>query len=209
MIAFLQAHGAELLVKTWQHIYISAISLGLGVLFAVPLGVLLTRAKKIAGPVIAIASMLQTIPALALLAFMIPLFGIGSIPAIVALFIYSLLPILRNTYLGMEDVNGTLIDAAKGMGMTSWQSIYKVELPLAAPVIMSGVRLSATYVIAWAALASYIGAGGLGDFIFNGLNLYRTDLILAGSIPVILLALIVDWVLGKLEAVLSPKTAAA
>lgn len=158
---------------------------------------------------IAIASMLQTIPALALLAFMIPLFGIGSIPAIVALFIYSLLPILRNTYLGMEDVNGTLIDAAKGMGMTSWQSIYKVELPLAAPVIMSGVRLSATYVIAWAALASYIGAGGLGDFIFNGLNLYRTDLILAGSIPVILLALIVDWLLGKLEAVLSPKTAAA
>jgi osmoprotectant transport system permease protein len=153
--------------------------------------------------------MLQTIPALALLAFMIPIFGIGALPAIVALFIYSLLPILRNTYLGMDDVDPTLKDAAKGMGMTSWQSIFKVELPLAAPVIMSGVRLSATYVIAWAALASYIGAGGLGDFIFNGLNLYRTDLILGGSIPVILLALIVDWLLGKLETALTPKTTQA
>lgn len=205
MMAFFESYGLDLLLKTWQHIYISAISLGLGVLVAVPLGILLTRARKIATPTIALASMLQTVPALALLAFMIPFFGIGSTPAIVALFIYSLLPILRNTYLGMADVNPTLKDAAKGMGLTNWQSIYKVELPLATPVIMSGIRLSATYVIAWAALASYIGAGGLGDFIFNGLNLYRTDLILGGSIPVIVLALVVDWLLGKLETALSPK----
>lgn len=102
-----------------------------------------------------------------------------------------------------------MIDAAKGMGMTGWQSIVKVELPMAAPVIMAGIRLSATYVIAWAALASYIGAGGLGDFIFNGLNLYRTDLILGGSIPVIILALIVDWLLGKLEAAVTPRTTQA
>ena len=140
------------------------------------------------------------------LAFMIPIFGIGAKPAIVALFIYSLLPILRNTYIGMNDVDPTLKDAAKGMGMTSWQSIIKVEVPLAAPVIMSGIRLSATYVIAWAALASYIGAGGLGDFIFNGLNLYRSDLILGGSIPVIILALVVDWLLGKVETALTPRT---
>lgn len=206
MIAFLQTYGAQLLLKTWQHLYISAISLALGVLVAVPLGILLTRVKKIANVVMAIASMLQTIPAMALLALMIPFFGIGAIPAIIALFIYSLLPILRNTYLGMEDVNPSLIDAAKGMGMTGWQSIIKVEVPMAAPVIMAGIRLSATYVIAWAALASYIGAGGLGDFIFNGLNLYRTDLILGGSIPVIILALIVDWLLGKLEAAVTPKT---
>ncbi|ETY74530.1 ABC transporter permease [Lactiplantibacillus fabifermentans] len=206
MIAFLQTYGAQLILKTWQHLYISAISLALGVLVAVPLGILLTRVKKIANVVMAIASMLQTIPAMALLALMIPFFGIGAIPAIIALFIYSLLPILRNTYLGMEDVNPSLIDAAKGMGMTGWQSIIKVEVPMAAPVIMAGIRLSATYVIAWAALASYIGAGGLGDFIFNGLNLYRTDLILGGSIPVIILALIVDWLLGKLEAAVTPKT---
>ena len=206
MMHFLSVYGLQLVGKTWQHLYISAISLGLGVIVAVPLGVLLTRAKKIANVVVSIASILQTIPALALLAFMIPIFGIGATPAIVALFIYSLLPILRNTYLGMNDVDPSLKDAAKGMGMTNWQSIIKVEVPLAGPVIMAGIRLSATYVIAWAALASYIGAGGLGDFIFNGLNLYRTDLILGGSIPVILLALIVDWLLGKLEVALTPKT---
>jgi len=209
MITFLQTYGAQLLLKTWQHLYISAIALALGIIVAVPLGILLTRTKKISGFVMAIASMLQTIPAMALLALMIPFFGIGAVPAIIALFIYSLLPILRNTYLGMEDVNPALIDAAKGMGLTGWQSIIKVELPMAAPVIMAGIRLSATYVIAWAALASYIGAGGLGDFIFNGLNLYRTDLILGGSIPVIILALIVDWLLGKLEAAVTPRTTQA
>jgi len=209
MITFLQTYGTQLLLKTWQHVYISAIALALGILVAVPLGILLTRVKSIANVVMAIASMLQTIPAMALLALMIPFFGIGAVPAIIALFIYSLLPILRNTYLGMEDVEPALIDAAKGMGLTGWQSIIKVEVPMSAPVIMAGIRLSATYVIAWAALASYIGAGGLGDFIFNGLNLYRTDLILGGSIPVIILALIVDWLLGKLEAAVTPRTSQA
>nr|WP_210726785.1 ABC transporter permease [Pediococcus argentinicus] len=194
------------MVKTWQHIYISAISLGLGVIVAVPLGILLTRMKRGANVVISIASVMQTIPAMALLAMMIPLFGIGAVPSIVALFIYSLLPILRNTYLGLKNVNPVLKDAAKGMGMSSFQSMFQVEIRLAAPVIMSGIRLSATYVIAWTALASYIGAGGLGDFIFNGLNLYRSDLILGGSIPVVILALIVDYILGKVEKMVTPKT---
>ncbi|MFC6171662.1 ABC transporter permease [Loigolactobacillus jiayinensis] len=206
MIAFFQEFGGQLLLKTWQHIYISAIALFLGVIVAIPLGVLLTRYKRIAGFTIGLASVLQTVPAMALLAMMIPLFGIGALPAIVALFIYSLLPILRNTYLGMENVDPTLRDAAKGMGMSNLQSIMRVELRMAAPVIMAGVRLSATYVIAWTALASYIGAGGLGDFIFNGLNLYRPDLILGGSIPVIILALIVDFLLGRLELLLTPRT---
>lgn len=206
MIIFIQTYGGQLLYKIWQHIYISGIALGLGVIVAVPLGVALTRLKKASSIIIEIASVLQTVPVLALLAMMIPLFGIGALPAIVALFIYSLLPILRNTYLGLNGVDASLKDAAKGMGMTNMQSIIKLELPMAVPVIMSGIRLSATYVIAWTALASYIGAGGLGDFIFNGLNLYRTDLILGGSIPVILLALLVDWLLAKLEAWLTPKT---
>lgn len=120
MMSFLETYGGQLLVKTWQHIYISGISLLLGVLVAVPLGVALTRAKRVSTIIISLASMLQTIPALALLAFMIPIFGIGATPAIVALFIYSLLPILRNTYLGVEKVDPTLIDSAKGMGMTNW-----------------------------------------------------------------------------------------
>ncbi|KAF0425873.1 ABC transporter permease subunit [Pediococcus acidilactici] len=206
MINFLNQYGADILSKTGQHIYISAVALALGIIVAVPLGMLLTRAPKISGVVIGLASVMQTIPALALLAIMIPIFGIGSTPAIVALFIYSLLPILRNTYLGLTSVDPALIDAAKGMGMNSFQRMWKVELQLALPVIMAGVRLSATYVIAWTALASYIGAGGLGDLIFNGLNLYRSDLILGGSIPVIILALVADFLLGKLEAKLTPKT---
>ncbi|WP_461239393.1 ABC transporter permease [Paucilactobacillus sp. N302-9] len=206
MIQFLQSNGALLVLKIWQHIYLSFASLALGILVAVPLAILLTRFEKIAGFVIGLASILQTVPSLALLAMMIPIFGIGFVPAIAALFIYSLLPILRNTYLGLKNVDPAVLDAAKGLGMNNFQSISQVELRLAAPVIMSGIRLSATYVIAWAALASYIGAGGLGDFIFNGLNLYRSDLILAGSIPVILLALLTDFLLGKLEEFLTPKT---
>ncbi|WP_341779354.1 ABC transporter permease [Levilactobacillus sp. HBUAS70063] len=205
MIHFLQVYGMQLIDKTGQHLYISAAALLLGIIVAVPLGILLTRMKRGANAIITLAGVLQTIPAMALLAIMIPIFGIGSTPAIVALFIYSLLPILRNTYLGMEGVSPTVRDVAKGMGMTWWQSMLRAEIPLAAPVIMSGIRLSATYVIAWATLASYIGAGGLGDFIFNGLNLYRSDLILGGSIPVILLALLVDYLLGKLENAVTPR----
>ncbi|WP_442760852.1 ABC transporter permease [Paucilactobacillus nenjiangensis] len=206
MISFFQTNGAELLVKIWQHIYLSFVSLGLGIIVAVPVAVGLTRAKKLAGFVIGLASVLQTVPSMALLALMIPIFGIGSFPAIVSLFIYSLLPILRNTYIGLNNVDPSVLDAAKGIGMSNIQSIMQVELKLAAPVIMSGIRLSATFVIAWATLASYIGAGGLGDFIFNGLNLYRSDLILGGSIPVIILALITDYILGKIEYLLTPKS---
>ena len=205
MMHFLATYGTQLLSKTGQHLLISAAALGLGVIVAVPLGILLTRMKHGANLVMSLAGVLQTIPAMALLAMMIPIFGIGSTPAIVALFIYSLLPILRNTYLGMQGVSPTVRDAAKGMGMTWWQMMTRAEIPLAAPVIMSGIRLSATYVIAWATLASYIGAGGLGDVIFNGLNLYRSDLILGGSIPVILLALLVDYLLGKVERAVMPK----
>ena len=205
MSAFFAQHGSELLVKIWQQIYISAISLGLGIVVAVPLSIILMKFPRVAKVVIAIASMLQTIPALALLAIMIPFFGVGKLPAIIALFLYSLMPILRNTYVGLMGVNPDTIDSARGLGMTNLQLILKVDIPLAMPVIMAGIRLSAIYVIAWATLASYIGAGGLGDFIFNGLSLYQTDLIFGGTIPVIILALLTDYLLGKLERKLTPK----
>jgi osmoprotectant transport system permease protein len=135
---------------------------------------------------------------------MIPILGIGKIPSIVALFIYSLLPILRNTYLGMESVDPLLKDSVKGMGMTNFQSIVQVEIPLAIPVIMAGIRLSAVYVISWATLAAFIGGGGLGDFIFNGLNLFQPDLIIGGTIPVTILAVLADYLLGLLEKRLTP-----
>lgn len=204
MIDFLTNNGSQLLLLTWEHLYISGIALALGILVAVPIGVLLTRYKKVASAFISAITVLQTVPSLALLALMIPLFGVGKVPAVVALFLYSLMPILRNTYIGMEGVDKDLIDAAKGMGMTNKQLIFSVELPQAAPVIMAGIRLSGVYVIAWATLASYIGGGGLGDFIFNGLNLYIPELIIGGTIPVTLLALLVDFLLGKVEEKVTP-----
>ncbi|MGX7245949.1 ABC transporter permease [Enterococcus quebecensis] len=205
MNQFLLERGNELVTKIGEHIFISGVALILGVFFAVPIGILLTRTKRTAAIVIGLTSALQTVPSLALLALMIPIFGVGKIPAIIALFIYSLLPILRNTYIGIKEVSSDYKDAAKGMGMTNVQSIFMVELPIAMPTIMAGIRLAAVYVIAWATLASYIGAGGLGDFIFSGLNNYQPDLIFAGTIPVTILALIADLLLGLLEKKLTPK----
>lgn len=206
MQEFIASQGSEVIRLLWEHIYMSLISLGLGVIVAVPLGIFLSQVPKVANIVISIVSVLQTIPTLALLALMIPFLGVGKVPAIVALFIYSLLPILRNTYLGMSNVNPDLLDAAKGMGLKRMQIIRQVQLPLAVPVIMAGIRLSTVYVIAWTTLASYIGGGGLGDMIFNGLNLFRPDLILGGTIPVTILAVIVDLVMARIEEWVTPTT---
>lgn len=199
MTDFFNQYGSQIIAKSAEHLYISAIALALGIVIAVPLGIVLTRTPKVANVVISITSALQTVPSLALLALMIPFFGVGKLPAIIALFIYSLLPILRNTYIGMKGVDANYRDVAKGMGMTNFESIRMVELPLAMPTIMAGIRLAAVYVIAWATLASYIGAGGLGDMIFSGLNNYQPPLIFAGTIPVTILALLADFILGKLE----------
>ena len=205
MIAFFTENSSDLLLKTWEHFYISMIALALGVIVAVPIGIFLSKTKYVAKVMLSITSVLQTVPSLALLAIMIPLFGVGKVPAVVALCIYSLLPILNNTFIGMRSVNANTKGAGIAMGMTTMQSILLVELPLAIPVIMSGIRLSAVYVISWATLASYIGAGGLGDFIFNGLNLYQAELIIGGAIIVTLLALLADFLLAKLEKLVTPK----
>ncbi|WP_419153965.1 ABC transporter permease [Weissella viridescens] len=205
MQAFISEYGSQILTKSGQHIYISAIALFFGIIVAVPAGIALTRANKLANPIINVVSALQTIPSLALLTLMLPIFGIGRTPAIIALFIYSLLPILRNTYLGMSNVNDEYRDVARGMGMSNMQSIFMVELPIALPTIMAGIHLSAIYVISWATLASYIGAGGLGDLIFSGLYNYQPELIFAGTIPVTIIALVVGFLLSKLERIMTPK----
>lgn len=204
MMEFLATHGNDLLFKTWEHLYISLAAILLGVIVAVPLGVALSRVPKFADRFISIVGILQTIPSLAILAFFIPILGVGKLPAIVALFFYSLLPILRNTYIGIRDVDQAVVEAGRGMGMSTWQSIIKIEFPLALPVIMAGIRLSTVYLIGWATLASFIGGGGLGDFIFDGLNLYQPDLILAGTIPATLLALLADRFLALFENWLTP-----
>ncbi|AXT13841.1 ABC transporter permease [Bacillus amyloliquefaciens] len=198
-VQFLQANGGEMLYKTWEHLYISLIAVMAGILAAVPLGVLLTRMKRGAGAVIGIVNIIQTLPSLAILAFFIPLLGVGKVPAVAALFFYSMLPILRNTYTGILGVNRHLLESGKGIGMTAWEQIRLVELPLAAPVIMAGIRTSSIYLIGWATLASFIGGGGLGDYIFIGLNLYQPEYIIAGAIPVTMLAAAVDYMLGVTE----------
>ena len=205
ILQFLSTNGGEMLYKTWEHLYISVIAALLGILVAVPLGIFLTRFPKGAGFVMGVLGVIQTFPSFAILAFFIPLLGVGKTPAIIALFFYSVLPILRNTYTGVSGVKQSLLEAGRGMGMTGWERIRYVEVPLAIPVIMAGIRLSTVYLIGWATLASFIGGGGLGDYIFSGLNLYQAEYIIAGAIPVTVLALLTDLVLGKVENWVTPK----
>lgn len=205
MFEFLQNNKQELLTKTMEHISISLLSLLAAIIIAVPLGIYLTRTKTFAKIVLTVTSVLQTVPSLAILAMMIPFFGIGTLPAVIALFLYVLLPILNNTYLGVKSVDPNAIQAGRAMGMTTSQLLRFVEFPMAIPVIMSGIRLSAVYAISWATLASYIGAGGLGDFIFNGLNLYKPELIIAGAVVVTILALVTDGLLALIEKFVTPK----
>lgn len=205
MIQFLQTYGGELLNKTVEHFYISFIALLLAIIVAVPLGILLAKTRRTANIVLSIAGVLQTIPTLAILALMIPLFGVGKTPAIIALFLYVILPILNNTVLGVQNIDSHIKQAAVSMGMTRFQLMKSVELPLALPLIMGGIRLSSVYVLSWATLASYIGAGGLGDFVFNGLNLYNAYMIISAAVLVTALALISDMLLALVERWTVPK----
>lgn len=205
MIQFLSENAGQLFEKMLEHFYISVIALLIAVVVSVPIGIMLSKLKRISSIVLTIAGVLQTIPTLAVLAVMIPIFGVGKTPAIIALFIYVLLPMLNNTVLGVQNIDRNVKDAAISMGMTRFQLMKDIELPLALPMILSGIRLSSVYVISWATLASYVGAGGLGDFVFNGLNLYNPYMIVSAAVLVTLLALIVDFLLSLVEKWIIPK----
>ena len=205
MIDFLINNWSELVTKTGEHLYISIVALLIAVVVTVPIGIFLSKLKRTSNFVLMIAGVLQTIPTLAVLAIMIPIFGVGKTPAIVALFIYVLLPILNNTVLGVQNIDKNIKEAGTSMGMTRFQLMKDVELPLALPLILGGIRLSAVYVISWETLASYVGAGGLGDFVFNGLNTYDPLMIVSAAILVTLLALIVDFILSLVEKWAVPK----
>lgn len=195
----------EILEATRQHIILSLIALVWAVIISVPLGILLTRVRWLATPVLAIVSVFQTIPSLALLGFMIPLFGIGPLPAIIAMVIYALLPILRNTYTGILDVDKAMLEAGKGMGMTKGQQLKMVELPLARPVIFAGIRTATVMTIGVATLAAFIGAGGLGDLILRGIAMVDSGIILAGAIPAAVLAILFDLLLAFVDWRATPK----
>jgi len=196
---FMQQQSDKLATQTLQHIGLTFISLFISVLIGLPLGILITRRTRLSGPVLGIAGVLQTIPSIALLGFMIPVLGIGAKPAIVALLLYALLPIIRNTYTGIAGVDAAVKEAAVAMGMNKWQVLFKVELPLAMPVIFAGIRTATVITVGVATLASYIAAGGLGEFIFGGISLNNTNMILAGAIPAALLAILFDFLLSRLQ----------
>jgi len=196
---FMQQQADKLGVQTMQHIGLTFISLLIAVLVGLPLGIYITRKKQLSGIVLGIAGILQTIPSIALLGFMIPVLGIGAKPAIVALLLYALLPIIRNTYTGITGVDATVKEAAVAMGMNKWQVLFKVELPLAMPVILAGIRTATVINVGVATLASYIAAGGLGEFIFGGISLNNTNMILAGAIPAAILAILFDFLLSRLQ----------
>ncbi len=191
--------------RTLTHLKLSALALALAMAVAIPVGVLVYRLPKISRPVLYFSGLLQTIPSIALLAFMIPLFGIGAIPAIVALFLYALLPILRNTATALFSVDPLLKKVSVGMGLTTWQRLRHIELPLAAPTIFAGIKTAAVINIGTATLAAFIGAGGLGEPIVTGLALNDTKLILEGAIPAALLAILVEFGFERLEKILIPK----
>jgi osmoprotectant transport system permease protein len=193
---------------TLRHLLLVGISLAAAILIAVPLGLALERVRGAAEPAIRTVGAIQTIPGIALLAFMIPLLGIGVVPALTALLLYSLFPILRNTYTGIRDADRNAVDAARALGMTDGQLLRYVRLPLAAPVIMAGIRTAAVINVGTATLAAFIGAGGLGDPIVTGLALSDSRLILSGAIPATLLALAVDLMLGGVERRLRSRYAA-
>jgi osmoprotectant transport system permease protein len=197
--------NSSLILKlTFQHVTITAIAVSISTLIGVAIGIWITRHKKAAGPVIGIAGILYTIPSLALFGMLIPFIGIGIKPALIALILYSQLAMIRNTYVGIIHIDSAIREAGKGMGMSGWQFLRMVELPMALPVIMAGIRTAAVMNIGTATIAAYIGAGGLGWLIFRGIASVNTEQIIAGAVPVTLLAIGVDYLFVLLERVLTP-----
>ncbi len=202
--AYLWGQRAAIARHTGRHMVLVIVSLAAGILVALPLGLVLERRRALAEPVIRIVGLLQTIPSIALLAFMIPLLGIGVLPALVALFLYSLFPIVRNSYTGVRDADVAAVGAAMALGMTPGQVLRHIRLPLAAPIIMAGIRTAAVITVGTATLAAFIGAGGLGEPIVAGLALSNNRMILSGALPAAVLALGVDGVLAAVERAVKP-----
>lgn len=202
-LEFLAGRWTEILGLTLEHVVLVVISTVAGVLIAVPLGLAITRIPALGRPVLGFAGVIQTVPSLALFGLLIPLpfiGGIGSRTAIIALVLYALLPILRNTVTGVRQVDPAILDAANGMGMTDWQRLTLVEVPLALPSIFSGIRIATVVGVGLVTIAAAVGAGGLGSLIFRGLAMLDSRLLFAGAIPSAILALLADGGLAMLEA---------
>ncbi|MCI6151685.1 glycine betaine ABC transporter substrate-binding protein [Fusobacterium perfoetens] len=203
-IQYIITNQEQVLKLLLEHIYLTLISVGLAVLIGVPIGILISYVKSLNKPVLGIANIMQAIPSMALLGFMIPFLGIGTVPAITAVVLYSLLPIIKNTYIGIDNINPQTIEAAKGIGLTKSQILMKIQIPLALPVIMAGVRISSVTAVGFMTIAAFIGAGGLGFLVFSGIRLIDNAQILAGAVPACLLALTVDFIAATIEKLVTP-----
>lgn len=203
----------QILSLLLEHIRLTAVSVGLAILIGVPLGILISYVRRLGKPILGVANVIQAIPSMALLGFAIPFLGIGTMPAVVMVVLYSLLPIIKNTYTGVESISPSMLEAAEGIGMTKFQVLRKVRIPLALPVIMAGVRISAVTAVGLMTMAAFIGGGGLGYLVFSGIRTVDNNQILAGAIPACLLALFVDFLVGTVEKLVTPvslqKTASA
>ncbi|MEI6855935.1 ABC transporter permease [Psychrilyobacter sp.] len=204
-LQFLEYRGAEIIKLTGEHMKITGVAVLLAIVVGVPLGIYITKNKKVTNVILSTANIFQTLPSLALFGLIIPIMGIGFIPAIFVLFLYALLPIIKNTYIGINSIEPSIIEAGRGMGMTKTQILTMVEIPLALPIIMGGIRISTVINIGTATIAALIGAGGLGEFIFKGISMGNNQLILAGAIPTAILAMSVDFILGVVEKKLTPQ----
>lgn len=207
---YLASSWPELLQLTLQHVWLVAIAVGCSIVAGVPLGILINRHEWLAGPLLGIATLVLTLPSIALFGLMIPFFsrfgqGIGAAPAITAVFLYSLLPIMRNTYLALHNVDAGIKEAGTGIGMTSWQRLRLVDLPLAVPVILAGVRTAVVMNIGVMTIAAVIGAGGLGTLILRAIGQSSMMKLLVGAVLVSLLAIVADRLLQMLQRALTPK----
>ncbi len=203
---FLAENRVEFASLLWEHVWMVGTAMLIAIAVGVPLGILLTRRPQFDKPVLGAANIIQTIPSLALFGFLLPAPWLGeraSRLAIVALALYALLPLIRNTYVGITGVDRSVVEAGRAMGMTGWQLLYQVQLPLALGVILAGVRIATVLSVGLATIAAAIGAGGLGEYIFRGLAMINNQLILAGAVPAALLAITADLGLGLLEKKLS------
>lgn len=195
----------EIARLTLEHVVMTSVAVGLGILIALPLGILAARVPRLSLAVTWVAGIGQTVPSLALLGLLMPLFGIGTPLAVAALTVRSVLPILINTYVGVRTIDASVVEAARGMGMTELQRLVMVDLPLAAPAIAAGVRTAAVHCISIATLAAFIGAGGLGDMIFQGIAQGKNEQLLAGIVPAAALAFAADLALGGVERLVTPR----
>lgn len=184
---------------TWEHIQICGISIIGAIIIGLSLGITISQFRKSASFVLGLTNFIYTIPSIALFGFLIPLSGIGNTTAIISLMIYALLPMVRNTYTGITGIDKEIIEAAKGMGSTPWQTLWRIKLPLAFPVILSGVRNMMVMTIALGGIAAFIGAGGLGVAIYRGITTNNSIMTVSGSLLIALLALLSDFIVGRYE----------